>query len=120
MTHIDEALEVVDAWGFEYRTHFVWIKPSIGPGHWLRGQHEDLLLAVKGKMPTPKVEHRHSSVIKAPRGKHSEKPVEVYELIEAAYSEFPKIELYARNARPGWKAWGNETIQSDQKVLTEE
>lgn len=103
-----EAMEVIQAWGFTYRTCAVWVKDRIGNGHYFRQRHELLLLAKKGDMRSPEPANRPDSVIEAPRGKHSEKPEEVYELIEAMYPEYRKIELFSRNARQGWLGWGNQ------------
>ena len=103
-----ECFKVIDAWGFEYRTCFVWVKDQIGMGYHARNQHEILLVAKRGEIPPPPVEARSSSVISAARAAHSEKPVEFYELIERMYPTLPKIELFARNARDGWAAWGNQ------------
>jgi N6-adenosine-specific RNA methylase IME4 len=105
---IEEALEVLHAWGFNCHSSAVWIKPSMGPGHWFRQQFELLLLGVKGNIPVPLPENRPTSVIMAPRGRHSEKPEEAYQLIERAYPEFPRIELFSRTPRPGWVGWDNE------------
>ena len=92
-----------------YRTHGVWVKGGPpGQGHYFRQQHEVLLLAVRGAMPTPSTAARVSSVIQAPRGRHSEKPESVYEIIEAMYPGLPKVELFARKRRPGWTAWGDQ------------
>jgi len=74
----------------------------------VRNQHELLLVATRGDMPSPSPANRPPSVISAPRREHSRKPDEAYELIERMYPELPKIELFARHARPGWAAWGNE------------
>ena len=106
--HLPEALQVITAWGFEYKTHAVWVKDWIGVGFWVGNQHEILLVAAWGDMPTPAPANRPSSVITAPRREHSRKPDEVYALIERMYPELPKIELFARQTRPGWAAWGNE------------
>lgn len=103
-----EAMEVIDAWGFTFRTHAVWVKPSIGPGHWVRAQHEDLLIARRGKMRTPAPATRPSSVFEAPRKRHSAKPEIVYVDLERMYPDARRIELFARQHRPGWRAWGNE------------
>ena len=103
-----EAGEVVKAWGFNYRTGFVWDKKSIGMGRYLRQQHELLLIARRGNPPVPLPKNRHSSGIYAPREAHSKKPVEAYEIIERMYPGLPKIELFARNPREGWDCWGNE------------
>jgi excisionase family DNA binding protein len=106
---LPEALEVMEAWGFRYLTNLVWVKPSIGPGRRVRNRHELLLYGQKGKLPAPDPEDLPDSVIEAPRGRHSEKPAVVYELIERMYPRASKVELFARGkARPGWVVWGNE------------
>jgi len=105
---LPEALRVLEAWGFRYVTNVVWVKDKIGVGHWVRNQHELLLIGRRGGFPTPEPAKRPSSVIEARRREHSRKPDEAYELIERMYPEMPKIELFARRARPGWAAWGNE------------
>lgn len=103
-----ESLEVIAAWGFEYRTCAVWDKEKIGMGYYFRQQHELLLVATKGSVPTPKPSDRISSVIRSPRLDHSKKPDIFYEIIEAMYPELPKIELFCRSPREGWGAWGNQ------------
>ena len=107
-----EALEVIDAWGFTYRTQFVWAKPQIGMGSYVRTQHEPLLIATRGKMPTPAPACRPASLISAPRREHSQKPGVVYELIERMYPDTARLELFARNRRAGWDAWGNEAPEA--------
>jgi N6-adenosine-specific RNA methylase IME4/ParB-like chromosome segregation protein Spo0J len=111
-----DALEVVRAWGFEYRNNLVWIKNGIGPGVWLRQRHELLLIATKGKVSPPDPQERVDSVIEAARTRHSEKPGHAYERIEAMYPQLSKLELFARNSRPGWTGWGN---QADQQPTEE-
>jgi N6-adenosine-specific RNA methylase IME4 len=106
--HLRESFDVLVAWGFEYKTNIVWVKDKIGLGYFVRNQHELLLVATRGDMPSPSPANRPPSVISAPRREHSRKPDEAYELIERMYPELPKIELFARHARPGWAAWGNE------------
>lgn len=106
---LPEALEVLRAWGFTYKTNLCWDKGSIGLGVWTRNRHELLLVGRKGKYPPPAEELRPSSLFAAKRGRHSEKPQPVYELIERAYPSASKLELFARGTpRPGWAAWGNE------------
>lgn len=105
---LPEALEVMAAWGFTYKTNLAWDKQRIGPGYWFRNQHEHLLLGVRGNPPKPAPGVRQSSVLQFPRGKHSAKPDLVHEMIEAYYPELPKLELFARAARPGWSTWGNQ------------
>lgn len=116
ITELPGALEVMKAWGFEYRSHAVWVKPSIGIGFWFRAQHELLLVGVRGSIPTPIEAARRSSVIEAPVGAHSEKPQCVAELIESCYGDFSRegrpalIELFARKPRDSrWAVWGNQS-----------
>jgi len=103
-----EALELMVAWGFDYRTCMVWVKDKIGMGYYARQQHELLLIGRKGTMPVPDPENRPSSVVNAPRTAHSAKPHQFYELLERMYPGRTKVELFARNARDGWAAWGNQ------------
>jgi len=103
---IEEALQVIEAWGFVYKTNMVWVKDKIGMGYWFRGQHELLLLATKGRFPTPAPEERRSSVLNAPRKEHSQKPEEVYNIIETYFPDGKYLELFSRNKREGWTMWG--------------
>jgi N6-adenosine-specific RNA methylase IME4 len=106
---VAEALEVVEAWGFTYRTHAVWVKDKIGMGNWFRQRSEDLFVAVRGDFPPPHPERLSDSVIEAPRTEHSAKPAVVYDLIDAMYPALPKVELFCRGEPwPGWVAWGNQ------------
>ncbi len=105
---LPEALEVMKSWGFEYKTNAVWVKLSAGNGYYFRGQHELLLLGVKGKPGVPFEADRPPSVIVADRGEHSEKPDAVYEIIEKMYPNKRRLELFARKKREGWTVWGNE------------
>jgi N6-adenosine-specific RNA methylase IME4 len=106
---LPQALEVIQAWGFEYKSAGFWDKGSIGPGVWFRNEHEQLLVARRGNYPPPAPERRIASVIRAKRGRHSQKPAVFYELIERMYPRASKLELFARGKpRPGWAAWGNE------------
>lgn len=105
---LPDALRVMEAWGFDYKSNFAWVKNKIGTGYWSRNKHELLLVGTKGKIPAPAMGTQFPSVIEAPVGKHSEKPVEGYEIIESYFPNLPKIELNARNRRDGWDAWGYE------------
>lgn len=105
---LPEALQVMQAWGFKYKTNLVWKKPNIITGYWFRFRHELLLVGRRGKIPAPAPGEQWESVIEAPTSTHSTKPDRVYELIEAYYPTVPKLELFARRTRPGWNSWGNE------------
>jgi N6-adenosine-specific RNA methylase IME4 len=108
--HLHESFKALAAWGFEYKTNIVWVKDKLGLGYFVRNQHELLVVATRGHMPSPSPANRPPSVINAPRREQSRKPDESYTLIEQMYPELPKIELFARQTRTGWAAWGNEVI----------
>jgi len=105
---LTDGLWLVDQLGFRYVTNLVWIKDRFGIGQYFRGQHELCLFAVRG-------DHRPTdgtwstwlgqSVLK--RTEHSKKPQEIHELVEQA-SPGLWLEIFARTARPGWLAWGNQ------------
>jgi N6-adenosine-specific RNA methylase IME4 len=110
-----QARDVIEAWGFEYKSNYVWDKLKTGLGFWNRNQHEHLLIATRGNFPAPRP--GDCPVIQSLRREHSRKPDETYELIERMYPELPKIELFARGMRKGWAAWGNQAlIPSDLSI----
>ena len=110
---IQEALDVIKAWGFEYKTiGFNWWKinkdgsPVFGVGWYTKSNGEICLIGTKGK---PKKEsNKISQVIIAQRTKHSEKPGIVREKIVSFCGDLPRIELFARQTTKGWDCWGNE------------
>ncbi len=104
-----ECMKVIEAWGFEYRTNAIWDKESIGMGYHFRNQHEILLIAKRGNIPPPQAGTQPSSVYREKRGEHSAKPAFYYDMIETAYPQLPKIELFCRSPRDGWAVWGNQS-----------
>lgn len=104
-----ECMKVIEAWGFEYRTNLVWDKESIGMGYHARNQHEILLIAKRGEIPPPQAGTQPSSVHREKRTEHSAKPTFYYEMIEGAYPQLPKMELFCRSPRDGWTVWGNQS-----------
>lgn len=105
---LQECFEVIDAWGFSYRTNMVWDKVNIGMGYHARNQHELLLICKRGEIPPPAAGTQPSSVYRETRTAHSAKPAFFAEMIEAAYPQLPKIELFSRSPREGWAVWGNQ------------
>ena len=103
-----DALDLLKAWGLTYKSDMVWVKDRMGMGYWARQRHELLLIGVRGTPIPPEASKRPDSVVEAPRGRHSQKPDSVYELLEDLYPSVPRIELFARERRPGWDSWGNE------------
>lgn len=106
---LPEALQVMGAWGFTYKSNLVWVKDRQGTGFWNRARHELLLIGTRGHPVAPALGTQLPSVIEAPRRAHSEKPELVAKWIERIWPNTPKIELNRRGPpRPGWDAWGNE------------
>lgn len=110
---LPEALEVMKAWGFEYRSNQVWLKTRLGTGYWARSLHEHLLIGTRGRVPAPAPGAQPCSVVELPAGAHSAKPEWFRETIERLYPSLPRLELFARTARPGWTVWGKEAPLND-------
>jgi N6-adenosine-specific RNA methylase IME4 len=110
-----DALEVMKAWGFTYKTNAVWDKYYIGLGNYFRGSHEILLHGVRGRAPFKF--HGQRSTLVFPRQDHSRKPEEMIPLIERVL-DGPYLELFARqrpNSEKDWSIWGNE-VESDVTI----
>jgi N6-adenosine-specific RNA methylase IME4 len=105
------AHKMLELRGFKYVTQRVWDKvrngKGRGPGYWVTGEHEILLIAVRGDVVPPATAH-FPSRFEAPVGEHSEKPDQQYEHAEFHFPNIPKIELNARRVRAGWDRWGYE------------
>lgn len=116
--NISEALKVMEAWGFTYKTAaFVWVKtnkktPSLfwGMGAYTRANAEICLLGIKKKTKASKMVKNHSvhQVIVSPVEEHSKKPDITRERIVQLIGDVPRIELFARNECESWDCWGNE------------
>lgn len=105
---LDECFAVVSAWGFSYKTSFVWDKVAHNFGHYNSVRHEFLLVCTRGSC-TPDATTLHDSVQTIERsGKHSEKPEAFRTIIDGLYTHGDRIELFAREAHPNWARWGNE------------
>ena len=111
---LQEALRVIKAWDFKYKTvAFVWLKQNksgkgwfFGLGFWTRGNAELCLLATRGK-PRRQSNRVHQFII-SPLRQHSQKPSEAREKIVELMGELPRLELFAREKADGWDTWGNE------------
>ena len=106
--HLPEALEVAKAWGFTYKTTFIWDKIKHNMGHYNSVRHEILLVCTKGAC-TPDVKRLFDSVVSEERTEHSKKPNVFREIIETIYTYGNKIELFARESPEGWDVFGNQT-----------
>lgn len=119
-----EGLEVMEAWGFTYKTNLVWSKirrdgqpDGRGVGFYFRNVTEILLFGVKGKLRTASAGRRQVNLFATRKREHSRKPDEIYEIVEAC-SPGRSLELFARVPRAGWTQWGDEieTYLSRRKV----
>jgi N6-adenosine-specific RNA methylase IME4 len=106
------ALDVMSAWGFDYRSNAVWDKEIPGMGYWFRGQHEHLLVGVRGKWSPPSPALRVASVHREPRQRHSKKPEHVRRLIASWWPDARRLEMFCRYPSPGWSVWGNQVDSS--------
>ena len=116
---LEDAFYVIDAWGYQYKTNFVWdkVKPGMGGlGHYHDTNHEHLLLATRGEYL--KVHQKFDSVQEFEKTKtHSKKPDEFRAMIDAMYPEGSRIELFRRGDSPnGWAIWGNEAIAIKNRI----
>lgn len=112
---IEEAFEVMKAWGFKYKTMVTWEKTNNDcMGYWFRTCTEHLLVGVRGKVKAFRCMER--TCYHERRTSHSRKPEYFYQLIERVTTG-SKIELFARSRREGWDAWGNEVPDYCQKLL---
>ena len=117
--HLPEAFDVMAAWGFEYKTYLVWVKPQMGMGNYFRVSTELVLFGIRGGMRTQARDIKN--YFNAPRGKHSAKPSMFHDLVAKA-SPGPYMELFSRcrademltgcmcsKCRLGWTVWGNQS-----------
>lgn len=103
---LEDAFKVISAWGFKYKTSFVWDKVLHAMGHYNSVRHELLLIATRGSC-TPDVVKLYDSVVSIERTEHSRKPAWFREMIDELYPVGERIELFAREAPKGWDVWGN-------------
>ena len=103
-----QALAVMEAWGFEYKSTLYWDKGHGGMGYWSQNTVEELLIGTRGDVPAPNQGEQPPQITRAPRGRHSEKPEIFAQYIERHYPNLPKLDMFARKQRPGWHVHGNE------------
>jgi len=114
---IAEGLQVMEAWGFTYKTNLVWAKrrrdggpDGRGVGFYFRNTTELILFGVKGSMRTLAPGRRQANIIETRKREHSRKPDELYDVVEAC-SPGPYLEMFARHARRGWSVFGDESAE---------
>src|SRR5579864_8909948 len=112
---LPQGLEVMEAWGFTYKSNIVWHKvrkdggsDGRGVGFYFRNVTELILFGVRGKNArTLAPGRRQVNLLATRKREHSRKPDELYEIIEAC-SPCTYLELFARGTRKGWAMWGNQ------------
>lgn len=117
--HLPDAFKVMEAWGFEYKTYLVWVKPQMGMGNYFRVSTELVLFGVRGGMRTQRRDVKN--YFEAKRAKHSAKPPMFHDLVSSC-SPGPYMELFSRcsaaemltgcscsKCRLGWTVWGNQS-----------
>lgn len=116
---LKEGLQVMDAWGFTYKTNLVWHKirkdggsDGRGVGFYFRNVTELVLFGVRGSMRTLQPGRTQVNLFATRKREHSRKPDEFYDLIEEC-SPGPYLELFARFKRQGWHQWGNEDVEQN-------
>ena len=113
---LKEGLEVMEAWGFKYKTNIIWNKvrkdgepDGRGVGFYFRNTTEIVLFGTRGtKVRTLKPGRTQVNMIKTKKREHSRKPDELYKIIEKC-SWGPYLELFARGTRKKWTSWGNQS-----------
>lgn len=111
---LPQALEVIAAWGFTFKTAGSWAKvgdsgkQAFGTGYLLRNAGEPFLIATRGN---PKTTRKVRSVIIAPVREHSRKPDAAFQAAETLMPDARRLELFSRQTRPGWSVWGNEVAK---------
>lgn len=109
---LPQAMAVLDAWGFTFKTAGHWVKRTrhgklaFGTGYILRCAGEPFLIGTRGE---PRTRRSTRSVIEGPLREHSRKPDETFRAAEQLMPDARRIELFSRQRRPGWDAWGNQT-----------
>lgn len=103
---LEDVFKVINAWGFKYKTSFVWDKVAHNMGHYNSVRHELLLIATKGSC-VPDVKKLFDSVVSIERTEHSKKPSKFREIIDTLYPVGERLEMFAREAPEGWDVWGN-------------
>lgn len=112
----EEAFRVCRAWGFTPKSEIVWVKRTargnrhFGMGRYVRMEHENCVIAARGRGSSLILRHNVRSVFEAPVGTHSTKPDAFYDMVESL-AEGPYAELFARRRRVGWNQWGDELPQ---------
>lgn len=108
--HLPGALATMAAWGFTYRSLHVWKKTGIAPGFWARSNAELCLIGERGRPSAPPASLIGTTIIEGARlvGRHSSKPDAIHTTVERLWPTTRKVEIFARDGRPGWECIGGD------------
>ena len=120
VAHLSNAIEVLEGWGFEYKSAYAWHKPVAGLGYWSRNTLELLLLGVKGEVPAPTPDLQMPQVIQAEQGEHSTKPEVFGQGIAKMFPHVPSVELFARRKAQRGSNWFYEGNEIDGRDIRED
>jgi len=119
---LQSGLEVMESWGFQYKSNIVWHKErkdggsdGRGVGFYFRNVTELILFGIKGRMRTLPPGRRQVNYLSTRKREHSRKPDEIYDIIESC-SPGPYLELFARFCRENWSQWGNEDVEQNSSA----
>lgn len=113
------AVDVMQAWGFEYKSEMIWRKVTannktrMGTGYWCRSMHEPILIGTIGK---PSKIRAFPSIFDGIAREHSRKPEEFFDIVERHTSGMRRLELFSRQSRSCWETWGNERTKFDDSM----
>lgn len=114
---LDQAFDVMYRWGFTYKSRMAWRKMTVngkvrvGPGYVVRTMHEDVLIGTRGK---PKLDKAFPSIFDGRAREHSRKPDEFFDMVDERIPLLnSRLEMFARETRPGWTTWGDEAEKFD-------
>lgn len=119
---IQDGLEVMKRWGFEYKTNLIWFKirkdggpDGRGVGFYFRNVTEIVLFGTRGHLRTAAPGRRQVNILQTQKREHSRKPDEIYDIIEQC-SPGPYLELFARHHRRDWSQWGDEAEEAKNRL----
>jgi len=111
------AIDVMSAWGFEYKSEMIWRKVTannkvrMGTGYWCRSMHEPILIGTIGK---PSKVRAFPSIFDGVAREHSRKPDEFFSMVERHTTGLRRLDLFSRQSRPGWETFGHERTKFDE------
>lgn len=111
---LNQAFKVMEAWNLTYKSSMIWDKIKLGMGFHFRINHEFLLVATKGHPSPPLPENRFPSILRSPRRAHSQKPDEIYPMLEKMFPNTRKLEMFGRVQVDGWETYSLDCEENER------